>query len=240
MPRTRPAETTDSLSPAVPPGPGLGWALFGGLALVGFCFGVWAGTQKPERVAQAPTPATAKDDPTPPKPEPVKADAPAETKSAPAVLEPDKPAAKKEPARPPGAKPAADPKPPAKPAEAMEADPKPPEPKKPEPKKPEPKKVDPKPSAPAPTFAKDIAPVFRSHCQNCHGGVGSPKGGLDLRTLAAAVKGGDGGPGVKPGEPDASPVWVSIADDSMPPAGKPRLTEKEKKLVREWIAGGAK
>ncbi|MBX9583265.1 MAG: hypothetical protein K2X87_23430 [Gemmataceae bacterium] len=222
--------------------PGLwpAWAAFAGLALAGFCFGVWAGTQRPERVAVAQPPSQDKSEPKgeakpDPKPQP-KQDPPEKQPKAappkaapPADPEPDEPAPKPEtppPAKPPEPKPA-DPKPPEK---------KPDEPKKAEPKKPEPKKG----SAPAVTFAKDVQPVVRSHCLNCHGGVGAPKGGLDLRNRAAALKGGDSGPGVKPGEPDASPVWQQIDGEMMPPEGKPRLSEKEKKVIRDWIEGGAK
>lgn len=234
MPRTAPAELPGT------PVPWTAWSALAVLALVGFCFGVWAGTQKPERVtgAQATPP---RDDPAPSKTEPTKADAPADPKPTPTVKEPDRPAPKKEAAGLAGAKPAADPKPPEpKKTEPKKPEEKKPEPKKPEPKKVEPKKPDPKPSAPAPTFARDVVPVFRVHCLNCHGGVGVPKGGLDLRTLAATLKGGDGGPGVKANDPDGSPVWQQIEGGMMPPDGKPRLTEKEKKVVRDWIAGGAK
>jgi hypothetical protein len=207
------------------------WAAFAGFALAGFCFGVWAGTRRPERVAVVQAP----DQPDPkaearadPKPEP-KAEPPA---GGPKAAAPPK-------AEPPSA-PEPDPEPeppPAKPPEPKKPEPKKPEAKKPaDPKKPEPKKG----TAPAVTFARDVQPVFRAHCLNCHGGVGSPKGGLDLRTRASTLKGGDNGPGVKPGDPDASPVWTMIADGSMPPDGKPRPSDKEKKAIRDWIEGGAR
>jgi hypothetical protein len=117
----------------------------------------------------------------------------------------------------------------------------PPPTKKPEPKpEPMPKKVEPPPKSAGPVveFAR-VAPVFKDKCTICHGGV-EPKGGLDLRNAKAAITGGDSGAGVKPGDPDNSPIWQSIMTGTMPPKNKPQLTEAEKKLIKDWIAGGAK
>ena len=108
--------------------------------------------------------------------------------------------------------------------------------KKPDPK-PEVKKPEPKSGAPA--FAK-VSAVFKDKCVLCHGGVGNPKGGLDLRTLASVTKGGDSGPAVKPGDLAGSPLWDSIDSGQMPPPKKEPLTAAEKNLIRDWIAGGAK
>ena len=52
-------------------------------------------------------------------------------------------------------------------------------------------------------FEKHIRPLLVEHCQACHG----PKkqmGGLRLDSREAMLKGGDGGPVVRPGDPDAS------------------------------------
>ena len=232
---SRPAPS-DAPAPA---GLWVGWAAFAVLTLLGFCFGVWAGTQKPER-AVAQTPATAPTDATPAKTEPANPDPTPEPKAAPAakpepkaVTPKTEPPAESDPELPPAPKKS---EPPAKPPEPKKTEPKP-EPKKTEPKKPpEPKKA----AAPAVTFAKDVQKVFAAHCTSCHGAAGNPKYGLDLRTLEAVKKGGDGGEVVKPGEPDASPLWVSINEGTMPPPNKPKMTEREKKLVKDWIEAGAK
>lgn len=226
MPRPRPSD-----APA-PAGLWVGWAAFAVLTLLGFCFGVWAGTQKTER-AVAQTTAAAPTDASPAKIEPAKPDPTPEPKSAqPAKPEPKAVTPKTEPPAKP--EPGDEPKktePPAKPPEPK------PEPKKTEPKKPpEPKKA----AVPAVTFAKDVQKVFAAHCTSCHGATGNPKYGLDLRTLEAVKKGGDGGQVVKPGEPDGSPLWVSINEGTMPPPNKPKMTEREKKTVKEWIEAGAK
>jgi hypothetical protein len=88
-------------------------------------------------------------------------------------------------------------------------------------------------------FEKDIFPIFQAKCTSCHGGL-SKKGGLDLRTLASTARGGNSGPGMKPGRPDDSPVWQSLKANEMPPSNKPQLTAEEKQLILKWIAGGGK
>jgi hypothetical protein len=88
-------------------------------------------------------------------------------------------------------------------------------------------------------FEKDILPIFQSKCISCHGGL-SKKGGLDLRSLTSITRGGNSGPGMKPGLPEDSPVWQSLKANEMPPPKKPQLTADEKQLILKWIAGGGK
>lgn len=102
----------------------------------------------------------------------------------------------------------------------------------------------PKSAAPAPpppkfTFAADVLPVFQAKCVSCHGGF-TAKGKLDVRTIEALVRGGNAGPSLVRGEPEVSPLWTWIATGNMPPKGKPQLTAAEKKLVKDWIADGAR
>jgi hypothetical protein len=85
-----------------------------------------------------------------------------------------------------------------------------------------------------------VSAVFKSKCTSCHGDTKGPKGDLDLRTLAAINKGGDSGPAVAPGDLAKSPLWESIDSGQMPPPKKDPLTADEKKLIRDWILGGAK
>lgn len=139
--------------------------------------------------------------------------------------------------------------PPAAPPEVKKPEPKP-EPKKPEPKKVEPaKKPEPKPEPPKPEPPKPTAPkptevtfqqvqkVLRDNCVRCHG---DPKieARIDLRTLASIkLKKGL----LVPGNPEASDLYGSMEAGTMPPPEvKTRPTEAEKKIVKDWIAGGAK
>src|SRR5947209_3370278 len=53
------------------------------------------------------------------------------------------------------------------------------------------------------SYRKQIAPLFASSCNACHGGA-SPQSGLALTTYAALLKGGRRGKPVVPGNPTAS------------------------------------
>jgi hypothetical protein len=89
-----------------------------------------------------------------------------------------------------------------------------------------------------PVFEKDILPILQAKCTRCHGGD-RQKAGLDLRSKAGLLKGGETGPSLAPGSPERSEVWIRIAADKMPP-GKDKLSEAEKALVRTWIDAGAR
>lgn len=171
-----------------------------------------------------------------------------------ALTQPRTPAvAKGAPETSPDTEPALDTKPKPAPTTAKKTDstkkaePKPEPPKKPDPKPTgktdPPKKPDPKPEPPktvALTYEKDILPLFRTKCLNCHGAA-STKGGLDLRTLSAALVGGDTGEkGAVAGKPEDSSIWKEIDNGTMPKDPKERLSAVEKKLVKDWILGGAK
>lgn len=100
-------------------------------------------------------------------------------------------------------------------------------------------------TAGAPTFKKDVAPVFKAKCNKCHGLLVKQKG-LSLRNLKSALKGGESGAVIIPGKPDNSILFqqfsLPVTDPKrMPPiTEKEQLTSAEKKLIREWIRGGAK
>jgi mono/diheme cytochrome c family protein len=96
----------------------------------------------------------------------------------------------------------------------------------------------PAPPTTALTFEKDIRPIFQAKCVNCHGG-NKRKGGLDLRTVAALLKGGDTGPSINRQNPEQSALWEAVANNQMPP-GKTKLTDAEKKKLHDWLLGGAK
>src|SRR6185503_14274341 len=91
-------------------------------------------------------------------------------------------------------------------------------------------------------FAEDIKPILESTCVTCHGPE-KPKGGFRIDSRAAAVKGGDDGPALVPGDPKKSPLYASTIlpaghDDIMPPKGDP-LTKEQTELLRRWIEEGA-
>lgn len=89
------------------------------------------------------------------------------------------------------------------------------------------------------SFSKDIRPLFRRSCTACHQPL-KAKGGLDLTTHAAILKGGKHAPTLKPGDPKGSRLVKEISGEepSMPEEGDP-LTVAEIALVSRWIAQGA-
>ena len=98
------------------------------------------------------------------------------------------------------------------------------------------------------SYAGDMKPIFDKACVSCHGPEKS-KGKLRLDTLEAALKGGEDGKVIQPGESAASVLVHNIAhlgdpDDYMPPpknkAGIPPLTTEQIALIRAWIDQGAK
>lgn len=70
------------------------------------------------------------------------------------------------------------------------------------------------------SFEKDILPVLKESCVNCHGDK-KQKGDLRLDTLEATLKGGEHGKAVVPGEAAKSSILFAVAqvndDIAMPP-----------------------
>ncbi|MBI5799805.1 MAG: PSD1 domain-containing protein [Verrucomicrobia bacterium] len=97
-------------------------------------------------------------------------------------------------------------------------------------------------------FARRIQPLFKEKCLACHGDDSRKiKGGLDMRTRAGLLKGGESEkPSVVPGKPDASPLWLAVTREhvdenwaAMPPKENDKLTKEQLAWVKEWITGGA-
>lgn len=95
-------------------------------------------------------------------------------------------------------------------------------------------------SAPSsPTFEKDIRPILKAHCFDCHGEGEKLKGGLDLRLRRLMLKGGDEGPVIVPGKPEKSLLFKMVHSGEMPKREK-KLTAEQVVMIKQWIAGGAK
>ena len=80
----------------------------------------------------------------------------------------------------------------------------------------DPTKSDSKSSNPTADFDKSIAPLLARRCLDCHRGA-EPKGGLDLSRAETAMKGGESGKALVPGNIESSLLWQRIEDDEMPP-----------------------
>ena len=84
------------------------------------------------------------------------------------------------------------------------------------------------------TYQNTIGPLLTGNCSACHGENGVQE--LNLTTYEAALAGGLSGPGIVPGDPDASLVVIKLT------ATEPhfaQLTPEQLALVIQWITEGA-
>jgi WD40 repeat protein len=96
-------------------------------------------------------------------------------------------------------------------------------------------------------FEREIVPFLRDNCLSCHCKT-TTKGGLNMETPELMLKGGDTGPGVKPGKGAESLVLQAAAhqddDLKMPPrdnkAKAKNLTSQQLALLKLWMDQGAK
>ncbi len=97
----------------------------------------------------------------------------------------------------------------------------------------------PKPAAPA---FKDVEAIFATNCLGCHGGERA-RGGIDLSSYEAVMKGGDDGPIVKKGAPKHSVLVQALRGvegvRQMPPR-RAALSEASISTIENWIKAGAK
>jgi Planctomycete cytochrome C len=92
-------------------------------------------------------------------------------------------------------------------------------------------------------FSRDIQPILDQSCIRCHGPE-RPKSHFRLDNRNSAIKGGDNGVDIIPGNSANSPLIHYVAglveDTPMPPSGKAEpLTANQIALLRAWIDQGA-
>jgi mono/diheme cytochrome c family protein len=90
-------------------------------------------------------------------------------------------------------------------------------------------------------FVKQIQPLLKTRCYECHGPE-KHESGLRLDNKEAALTGGDSGTVIEPGKPDESVLLELVKGDDpdrvMPPTGE-TLDAKQIELLQRWIAEGA-
>ncbi len=91
---------------------------------------------------------------------------------------------------------------------------------------------------PIPQFEKDVQPILAKHCHACHGDA-PQEAELDLRNVAAMLRGGKAGPVIVRGFPDRSDMISMIEAEKMPPEGEERLSAAELRTLRDWVEADA-
>src|SRR5262249_17256239 len=89
------------------------------------------------------------------------------------------------------------------------------------------------------SFERDIRPVLKTHCFQCHGEGEKLKGGVDFRLRRLfANKEADDGIVMVPGDPKRSLMLKLVRSGEMPKSEK-KLTEAQIRILEQWIAAGA-
>jgi WD40 repeat protein len=91
----------------------------------------------------------------------------------------------------------------------------------------------------ATSYDRDVRPIFRKRCANCHNPE-RPRGELDLTSYAGVLAGGAGGKAVVARAPEESPVYTlasHLEEPHMPPNAA-RIPQLEIDVLRRWIEGG--
>lgn len=94
------------------------------------------------------------------------------------------------------------------------------------------------------SYYKKVRPIFQQNCQGCHQPA-KASGGFIMTSFTDMLKKGDSGkPGLVPGHPEQSYIIEQITahgdkKPAMPPRGD-ALTDPDVKLIRQWIAEGAR
>lgn len=91
-------------------------------------------------------------------------------------------------------------------------------------------------------FEKKVRPLLVERCHSCHSTKAKKqRGNLSLDSRAAILRGGDTGPALVPGRPEASLLIRAVRYEKdglqMPPKGK--LPAAEVAILEEWVRRGA-
>jgi hypothetical protein len=89
------------------------------------------------------------------------------------------------------------------------------------------------------SFAHDVVPILSQKCMQCHG-IDNPMANLDLKSREGALKGGQHGPAIIPGDAAGSHLYKHVAGQEQPqmPLGG-KLSDPEIGVLKAWIESGA-
>lgn len=95
------------------------------------------------------------------------------------------------------------------------------------------------PKKAVPDFQREIVPIFEAKCFRCHG-IKKKDGRLDMRSVAALLRGGNSGPALVPGDAEKSLLVELIHFNEMPPRKeKDPVSKADLARIRAWIDAGA-
>src|SRR5437773_284277 len=90
------------------------------------------------------------------------------------------------------------------------------------------------------SFQRDVLPILSENCLKCHGAA-MQMSKLDLRSRAAMLIGGKGGPAIVPGNAEGSRLFRMVTGMEQPrmPFGGAELPAAHVSVLRDWIQQGA-
>src|SRR5947199_2817852 len=94
----------------------------------------------------------------------------------------------------------------------------------------------------SPSFGREVKPLFARYCVECHN-PDKLRGGLNLESFKTLEQGGENGSVFVASKPDESRIVLQVegkAKPKMPPQKAKQPQPEELKVLRAWIAAGAK
>ncbi len=89
------------------------------------------------------------------------------------------------------------------------------------------------------TYAEHVLPLIQANCAKCHNSD-RKKADLDLTSFPSLLKGSGSGLIVVAGDPGSSKLWKAVthAEEPFMPPNRPKLSDKELEVFKQWISGG--
>ena len=86
-------------------------------------------------------------------------------------------------------------------------------------------------------FETKVRPILKADCEVCHNSA-NKSGGLAFDSRESILKGGSRGPAAQPGSPDGSLLIQAVEQTGAlkMPMGKPKLSDGEIAVLRQWVA----
>jgi uncharacterized membrane protein len=94
------------------------------------------------------------------------------------------------------------------------------------------------------TYVKDVAPIVKTYCLNCHGTDSENPSELSMDDFGSLMKGGKHGVSLVPGKPNESNLYLKLLQDppfgKQMPRGRKKMTPEAFQVIHDWIEQGAK